>query len=55
MGGNKDVAEALEHRLAMDGLGEIVADFEADNEPFTRDEIEAARALLRHEHRGVAQ
>lgn len=45
-------AEALEHRVAMDKLGELVADFEADNEPLTREEIDAARALLRHDARG---
>ncbi|MFD8483345.1 hypothetical protein [Kitasatospora sp. NPDC059673] len=43
------VAEALEHRVAMDKLREIVADFEADNEPLTPEEIDAARALLRHD------
>ncbi|PYC87900.1 hypothetical protein C7C46_02345 [Streptomyces tateyamensis] len=43
------VAEALEQRVAMDKLREIVADFETDNEPLTRDEIEAARSLLRHD------
>ncbi|MEU8782126.1 hypothetical protein [Streptomyces sp. NPDC048637] len=47
------VAEALEHRVAMDKLREIVADFETDNDPLSRDEVEAARALLRHDHRGV--
>ncbi|TQS17396.1 hypothetical protein FLX08_29450 [Microbispora hainanensis] len=45
------VAEALEHRVAMDKLREIVADFETDNDPLTREEIDAARALLRHDHR----
>lgn len=45
------VAEALEHRMAMDKLREIVADFETDNDPLTREEIDAARALLRHDHR----
>ncbi|MFF0297772.1 hypothetical protein ACFYST_30430 [Kitasatospora sp. NPDC004614] len=43
------VAEALEHRVAMDKLREIVAGFEADNEPLTPEEIDAARALLRHD------
>ncbi|MDT0319625.1 hypothetical protein [Streptomyces millisiae] len=43
------VAEALEQRVAMDKLGEIVADFETDNDPLTREEVEAARALLRHD------
>ncbi len=41
------VAEALEQRVAMDKLREIVADFETDNAPFTREEIKAARAHRR--------
>ncbi|MEU2429599.1 hypothetical protein ABZ611_08745 [Streptomyces sp. NPDC007861] len=45
------VSEALEQRVAMDRLREIVADFETDNEALTRKEVEAARALLRHDHR----
>ncbi|WP_436800346.1 hypothetical protein [Streptomyces cinereoruber] len=45
------VAEALGQRAAMDKLREIVADFETDNEALTREEVEAARALLRHDHR----
>ena len=45
------VAEALEQRVAMDKLREIVTDFETDHDPLTRAEIENARALLRHEHR----
>ncbi|MFE7107719.1 hypothetical protein ACFU98_34360 [Streptomyces sp. NPDC057575] len=51
------VAGALEQRVAMDKLREIVADFETDNDGLTREEVEAARALLRHDHRragGVA-
>lgn len=44
------VADALEHRVAMDKLAEIVADFHTNNDPLTREEIEAARALLRHDH-----
>jgi hypothetical protein len=47
------VAEALEHRVAMEKLGEIVADFEGGDDPLTREEIEAARALLRHDRRGA--
>ncbi|GAB2839019.1 hypothetical protein GCM10022221_43170 [Actinocorallia aurea] len=43
------VAEAIEHRVAMDRLREIVEDFQTDNDPLTREEIEAARALLRHD------
>ncbi|MCZ2524597.1 hypothetical protein ACFW9F_13005 [Streptomyces sp. NPDC059506] len=45
------VAEALEQRVAMDKLREIVSDFETDNEPLSREEIEAARAVLRHDQR----
>lgn len=45
------VAEALEQRVAMDKLREIVTDFETDNDPLSRDEVEAARALLRHDQR----
>lgn len=43
------VTEALEQRVAMDKLREIVADFETDNDPLSREEIEAARAVLRHD------
>ena len=46
------VADALEQRVAMDRLREIVADFETDNEPLTDDEVETARTLLRHDQRG---
>ncbi|WP_037682674.1 hypothetical protein [Streptomyces griseus] len=45
------VAEALEQRVAMDKLREIVADFKTDNDPLSREEIEAARAVLRHDQR----
>lgn len=45
------VAEALEQRIAMDKLREIVADFATDNDGLTREEIEAARTQLRHDHR----
>ncbi|MBF6078693.1 MULTISPECIES: hypothetical protein [Nocardia] len=45
------VAEALEQRVAMDKLGELVADFEKDNEPLTRAEIDEARAELGFERR----
>ncbi|MEU3495042.1 hypothetical protein [Kitasatospora cineracea] len=48
------VAEALEQRVAMDRLREIVDDFETDNEPLTREEIDAARAVLRHHGRSSA-
>jgi Arc/MetJ-type ribon-helix-helix transcriptional regulator len=47
------VTEALEQRVAMDRLREIVADFETDNDPLTREEIDASRALLRHDHRAA--
>ncbi|WP_033222661.1 hypothetical protein [Kitasatospora phosalacinea] len=44
------VAEALEQHVAMDKLREVVADFETENEPLSRAEVEAARALLQHDH-----
>ncbi|MEV4323848.1 CopG family transcriptional regulator [Microbispora rosea] len=47
------VTEALEQRMAMDRLREIVADFETDNDPLTREEIDAARALLRRDDRST--
>ncbi|MFR9751098.1 hypothetical protein ACL02S_08680 [Nocardia sp. 004] len=37
------VAEALEQRVAMDKLGELVADFEKDNEPLARAEVDKAK------------
>jgi Arc/MetJ-type ribon-helix-helix transcriptional regulator len=43
------IAEALEQRVAMDKLGEIVKDYAKDHDPLSRAEVEAARALLRHE------
>lgn len=43
------VAEALEQRLAMERLREIVTDFETDHDPLTRAEVEAARSALRHD------
>ncbi|MCE7078892.1 hypothetical protein [Streptomyces sp. ST2-7A] len=49
------VAEALEQRVAMERLREIVADFETDNDPLTREEVEAARALLRHDRNAPGQ
>ncbi len=48
------VAEALEHRIAMDKLGEIVADFGTDHEPLDQHEIDEARAALRNESGGSA-
>jgi Arc/MetJ-type ribon-helix-helix transcriptional regulator len=45
------VAEALEHRVAMDKLREIVTEFETHNDPMTPEELEAARAVLRHDRR----
>ncbi|MFF8946675.1 hypothetical protein ACF1A5_31320 [Streptomyces sp. NPDC014864] len=45
------VAEALEQKVAMDKLRELVADFEDDNDALTRAEVEAARELLRHDRR----
>jgi hypothetical protein len=41
------VTAALEQRLAMDKLREIIADFATDNDELTPKEIETARALLR--------
>ncbi|NKY48793.1 hypothetical protein [Nocardia vermiculata] len=43
------IAEALQQRVAMDKLGEIVADYAKDNEPISQEEIDAARAALRHD------
>ncbi len=45
------VAEALEQRVAMDKLHDIVTDFETDNDPLSREEVESARAVLRHDRR----
>ncbi len=47
------VAEALEQRVAMDKLREIVTDFQTDNDPLPREEVEEARAVLRHDHRSA--
>ncbi|MFD3509542.1 hypothetical protein [Nocardia sp. NPDC058666] len=41
------IAVALERQVAMDKLGEIVADYERDHEPLDKRDIDAARALLR--------
>ncbi|SFC13229.1 hypothetical protein [Streptomyces aidingensis] len=49
------VAEALEQRVAMDRLGEIVAHFETHNDPLAHDDVEAARALLRHDEHRMGQ
>ena len=43
------IAESLAHRVAMDKLGEIVADYEKDHDPLSDAEVTAARALLRRE------
>ncbi|MGP3971496.1 hypothetical protein [Streptomyces sp. 6N223] len=40
------VTEAVRHQLAMEGLAEIVADFEAQHGALTEDEIRAARREL---------
>ncbi|MFE1609631.1 hypothetical protein ACFW7P_12825 [Streptomyces albidoflavus] len=45
------VAEALEQRIAMDKLQEIVDDYESDHGELNGEDVEAARALLRHDHR----
>ncbi len=36
------ITEAVRHRLEMDGLTEIVAEYESAHEPLTEAEIEAA-------------
>lgn len=46
------VTEALEHRVAMDKLGEIVEDYTRDHGPLPQEEIDAARAVLRHDSDG---
>lgn len=43
------VAEALEHRVAMDKLAELVADYTKDHGPLPEEAVEAARAVLRHD------
>ncbi|PJN26988.1 hypothetical protein [Kitasatospora sp. CB02891] len=40
------ITEAVRHRLAMDGLAEIVASHEADHGALTEQEIEEARREL---------
>jgi hypothetical protein len=45
------VAEALEQRVAMDKLHDLVTDFETENDPLSREEVESARAVLRHDRR----
>jgi hypothetical protein len=45
------VAEALEHRVAIDKLHELVADYETDNDELSRTDVEAAKAALRHDRR----
>ncbi|WP_256968433.1 hypothetical protein [Streptomyces sp. CS227] len=35
----------------MDKLQEIVDDYESDHGELNREDVEAARALLRHDHR----
>ncbi|WP_278264566.1 hypothetical protein [Nocardia sp. AG03] len=36
------ITEAVRHQLEMDGLAEIVTDFETTHDPLTEDEIAAA-------------
>lgn len=43
------ISEALEQRVARDKLGEIVADYAKDHDPLSPEEIESARAALRHD------
>lgn len=45
------VAEALEQRVAMDKLHDLVTDFETDHDPLSREEVAAARAALRPDRR----
>jgi Arc/MetJ-type ribon-helix-helix transcriptional regulator len=45
------VAEALEQKVAMDKLRELVTDFETDNDEVSRASVETARGVLRHDHR----
>ncbi|MBB0243436.1 hypothetical protein FNQ90_04760 [Streptomyces alkaliphilus] len=45
-------AETPGWEVAMERLREIVADFETTDDPLTRDEVEAARVLLRHDRGG---
>lgn len=47
------IATALEHRVAMDGLGEIVDDYAKDHGRPAQEENDAARAELRHDKDGA--
>ncbi|MFD4354936.1 hypothetical protein ACFWPK_15395 [Nocardia sp. NPDC058519] len=50
------VAEAVRHQLEMDGLGEIVSDFESSHEPLTDAEVQAAaEELFGHGAKGSEQ
>ncbi|MFF1453621.1 hypothetical protein ACFVYF_36595 [Streptomyces sp. NPDC058274] len=40
------VTEAVRHQLAMDGLAEIVASYEAEHEPLSEAEVQAAQREL---------
>jgi hypothetical protein len=40
------IAEALEHRVAMDKLRELIDDYHRDHEAFTAEELAAAREEL---------
>ncbi|MFD5426999.1 hypothetical protein [Streptomyces sp. NPDC127084] len=46
-----DLTEGHEQRAAMDKLREIVAEFERNGGALSREEVEASRALLRHDQR----
>ncbi|ONM45961.1 hypothetical protein [Nocardia donostiensis] len=48
------IAEALEHHVAMGKLGDIVDDYTRDHGPLPQEEIDAARAALRHDKDGPA-
>ena len=45
------IAEALEHRVAMDKLRELIDDYHRDHEAFTAEELAAAREELGYERR----
>ncbi len=40
------VTAAVRHQLAMDGLAEIVAAYEAEHEPLSEAEVQAAQSEL---------
>lgn len=48
------IAAAVEHRVAMDGLDEIIAAFEAEHGRITAEEIKETREILRRARREQA-